>query len=403
MACDIRINVASSLRSVDAVEWDSLKSAAGLYTSHAWLLSNEADPSADVSYLIARDGSGALVGALPCYRPRVAGSEQYNLRLLLRRDDVPRSRALVIAGTRSGYRSDVPVSDHLAPADASMVRARLLREAVLSASRDDRQVVLLYVPGTADSRLVPEAGSGGTPIDCDATVSLPGDSFADWLSGLPSKNRYAVRRELKAYGAAGWHTEVVPLGAVIDEVVPLLAALQRKHGALAEPRALGRLLGRQEQAFGDQAIVFAGRREGRLGAFALGYQHADVLVMRAAGMDYELGPEPAYAYFNVVYYAPIVHAYQTGARLVHFGVDSLHAKVLRGARLTSLWAVPIGWAWPDGVSAEAARRAADKVRTEIGVRAACCFADSADPLLPWLDDSAANDSSGTTQASSNSA
>jgi hypothetical protein len=398
MIGDIHVSVASSLRSVDPAEWDSLKSAAGLYTSHTWLFGDEGDPSADVSYLLARDGRGALIGGLPCYQPRVTGNSRYNLRVLFERDDVPRSRALVLAGTRSGYRCDVPVSDRLTLAEASMVRARLLGEAATRAGSDDRQAVLLYVPANAYSQLAADTGRRGAPVGCDATISLPGGSFADWLGELPSKKRQNIRRELNAYDVSGWHTEVVPLPAVIDEVVPLLGALQRKHAALEDPRALARLLARQEQVFGERAIVFAGRRHGHLGAFALGYRHADVLVMRAAGLNYDLAPEPAYAYFNVVYYAPIAHAYATGARAVHLGVGSFRHKVLRGARLTSLWALPIGWDWPDGIAAGAARRVTDGLRAEIGVRAAEYFADAADPLLPELQPDPANGLSGTLRA-----
>lgn len=395
MIGEIHVNVASSLRSVDPSEWDSLKSAAGLYTSHTWLLGDEADPTAAVSYLLVRDGSSALVGGLPCYRPRVAGSDRYNLRALLSRDDVPRSRALLLAGARSGYRCDVPVSDLLTPADASMVRTRLLREAAASAGRDDRQAALLYVPGNAYSQLVADGGNRGAPIGSDATISLPGSSFADWRGTLPRKSRQTVRHELNAYDASGWRTEVVPLYTVINDLVPLLAALQRKHGALGEPRALTRLLARQAEVFGDGAIVFAGRRDGQIGAFALAYRHAGVLHVRAAGLNYHLAPERAYAYFNVVYYAPIAHAYATGARAVHLGVDSLRAKVLRGARLTSLWALPIGWAWPGGVAAGATRRVADELRAEIGVRTAEYFADPADPLLHELRPDPASDPDGT--------
>jgi predicted N-acyltransferase len=384
MIGEIHVDVASSLRSVEPAEWDALRSAAGFYTAHTWLLSDEADPSADVSYLIARDGNGALVGGLPYYRPRVAGNERYNLRALLERNDVPRSRALVLAGARSGYRCDVPVSDRLSPADASGVRTRLLREAAERAGRDDRQAVLLYVPANAYSQLAADVGSRGVPVDSDATISLPGGSFAEWLGELPKRKRKMIRHELKAYDASGWRTEVVPLGAVIDEVVPLVAALQDKHGALAEPRALARLLARQEQAFGERSIAFVGRLRGQIGAFALAYRHGDVLEMRMAGLNYDLAPEASYAFFNVTYYAPISHAYAIGARALHVGVSSLRAKVRRGARLTSLWALPIGWAWPDGAVAGAVRRVTDELRAEIGERAAEYFADESDPLLPEL-------------------
>ena len=384
MAGVMHIDAVSSLRSVDPAEWDSLNSAAGLYTSHTWLLGDEADPSADVSYLIARDSTGALMGGLPCYRPRVTGNERYNLRVLLGRDDVPRSRTLVLAGARSGYRCDVPASNRLTSADASTVRTRLLLEAAARAGRDDRQAVLLYVPANAYSQLAEDIGSRGAPVASDATIPLPGGSFADWLGELPRKQRWSIRHELEVYNASGWSTEVVPLRAVIDDAVPLLAALQQKHGALAERRALARLLARQEQAFGERAIVFAGLRDGKLGAFALAYRHADVVEIRMVGLNYDLAPEASYAYFNVMCYAPIAHAYATGAGALHLGVGSLRAKVLRGARLTSLWALPIGWAWPDGVAAGAVRRITDELRTQIGVRAAEHFADAADPLLPEL-------------------
>lgn len=379
----IHVNVASSMRSVDPAEWESLTSAAGLYTSHTWLLGDEADPSAGVSYLLARNSDSTLVGALPCYWPRVASSERYRLRVLFGRDDVPRSRELVLAGGRSGYRSDVPVSARLTPAEASVVRTRLLREAAARADRDDRQAVLLYVPANAYLQLAADVGEGA-PVSAEATIPLPGGSFADWLGELPKKRRNNVRHEIKVYDAAGWHTEVVPLRVIIDEVVPLLAALQKRYGALAVPRALAQTLARQEQAFGEDAIVFAGRQHGRLGAFALAYRYADVLHIRAAGFDYDLAPKAACAYFNVAYYAPIVHAYETSARAVHIGVDSLHAKVLRGARLTSLWALPIGWAWPEGVATGAIRRVTDALRAEIGPQAAQYFTDAADPLLPEL-------------------
>jgi hypothetical protein len=384
MIGEIHVDVASSLRSVEPAEWDALKSAAGFYTAHTWLLSDEADPSADVSYIIARDGNGALMGGLPYYRPRVAGNERYNLRVLFGRDDVPRSRALVLAGTRSGYRCDVPVSARLTPADASGVRTRLLREAAERAGRDDRRAVLLYVPADAYSRLAADIGACGVPVGADATISLPGGSFADWLGELPRKKRKNIRYEVNAYEASGWRTEVVPLSSVIDDVVPLVAALQDKHGALGEPRALARLLARQEQAFGERAIAFVGRLHGQIGAFALVYRHDDVLEIRMAGLNYDLAPEAAYAYFNVTHYAPIDHAYANGARAVHLGVSALRAKVLRGARLTSLWALPIGWEWPDGVAAEAVRRVTDELRAEIGERAAEHFADEADPLPAQL-------------------
>ncbi len=384
MAGVVHVDVVSSLRSVDPAEWDALGSAAGLYTSHTWLLGDEGDPAADVSYLLARDGSGALVGGLACYRPRVTGNERYNLRVLLGREDVPRSRALLLAGSRSGYRCDVPVSGRLSPTEASGVRTRLLREAAGHAARDGRQAVLLYVPGHAYSQLAADTGSRGAPVGSDATISLPGGSFADWLGEQPRKKRWKIRHELEAYDASGWRTEAVPLGAVIDDAVPLVAALQDKHGALADPRALARLLARQEQAFGDRAIAFTGRLHGQIGAFALAYGHAGILHIRMAGLNYDLAPETAYAHFNVMYYAPITHAYATGARAVHLGPGSLHTKVLRGARLTSLWALPIGWTWPDGATAEAARQATGELRAEIGDQAARHFTDTADPLLPEL-------------------
>jgi hypothetical protein len=44
----------------------------------------------------------------------------------------------------------------------------------------------------------------------------------------------------------------------------------------------------------------------------------------------------------VVYYELIELAARTGAGAVHLGMESMDAKLLRGARPERLWAVPLG-------------------------------------------------------------
>ncbi|MGN5382210.1 hypothetical protein ACQ4WX_48950 [Streptomyces lasalocidi] len=75
-----------------------------------------------------------------------------------------------------------------------------------------------------------------------------------------------------------------------------------------------------------------------MAAFSLFYHHANTLWLRSTGYDYP-GLRGAHEYFNIAYYLPITHAYARGATALHLGMESLHAKSLRGAVISPLWAV----------------------------------------------------------------
>ena len=64
------------VRAVDSIDlvgepaWAALARGRSLYLSHPWLRSCERDPGMTPRYLLAEDGGGRLVGALPAYLTR---------------------------------------------------------------------------------------------------------------------------------------------------------------------------------------------------------------------------------------------------------------------------------------------------------------------------------------------
>ena len=86
--------------------------------------------------------------------------------------------------------------------------------------------------------------------------------------------------------------------------------------------------------------------------------------MRSAGFDYPRLRDAA-EYFNLVIYLPLRRAVEVGARMVHTGIESTHAKALRGAELRPLWMLELS---RDGVladHAEAIRTANSRTAAEL--------------------------------------
>jgi hypothetical protein len=101
------------------------------------------------------------------------------------------------------------------------------------------------------------------------------------------------------------------------------------------------LLRDQAAGMADTGTVLAAYADDRMVAFSLYYRHAGTVWLRATGYDYAR-LRAAHEYFNLVYYLPIEAAYARCATALHLGMESLHAKTLRGAVTSSLWAVQ-GW------------------------------------------------------------
>ncbi|MEV6294696.1 GNAT family N-acetyltransferase [Streptomyces sp. NPDC051896] len=127
----------------------------------------------------------------------------------------------------------------------------------------------------------------------------PAAGSRNYLTGLPSKRRVAVRRERRAFTEAGYELRTLRLSECADSAGALLAQLQQGHGHAADPGVMARLL--RDQA--DGGVVLAAYADGRMVAFSLSYRHAGTVWLRATGYDYAR-LRGAHEYFNLVYYFP---------------------------------------------------------------------------------------------------
>lgn len=122
-------------------------------------------------------------------------------------------------------------------------------------------------------------------------------------------------------------------------MVPLLAALQARYGALDSPRIIQRRLAEQAEVLDERAICFLCRNNSATVGFSLFYEWEDELYARVVGFDYEALPEDSRAYFSVLFYEPIRFATGTKIRAIHYGRGTAEAKVRRGASLEPRWSV----------------------------------------------------------------
>ncbi|WP_223837991.1 GNAT family N-acetyltransferase [Streptomyces venezuelae] len=332
--------MATTLRDIPADDWDRLARSAGLYLSHRWLSGEESDPTATASYALVRDGDGdgdgALLAAAPLYLVHSEPNAFYDPDHL---DLSGPPRPRVIAGARRGYHN-APLTDPALSAERRTACLTLLRDCAREhAERHGTTHWWPYLTEAAAGQLG-AVYDGAVPqrLEADATIPLPGTGFDDYLDSLPSKRRVVVRRERAAFQAAGLRIRHLPLGECHRDAGRLLAVLQSAHGHTGDNADLmTRLLGRQAEAMGEQARVTAAYDGRRMAAFSLSYHFAGTTWLRAVGTDPACSAP--FAYFNLTYYLPIEAAYREGTTALHAGMKAIHAKRLRGAEITDLYAL----------------------------------------------------------------
>ncbi|GAA3784100.1 peptidogalycan biosysnthesis protein [Streptomyces phyllanthi] len=349
-----------SLGDVADAEWDAVAAAGGLYASHAWLSSIEAEPGARAGYLLARR-EGRLAGALPWYEVDLEYNPFYALSRHL--DILGLDGAWTMAGARRGYRFELPGA--LSP-DAAAVTDVLVDAALEEAARRGERGLLFPFVTTSTAKLLWERGAVVALDGAESSILTGGAPFDDYLATLPSKRRIAARHEYSTFLKAGYELGVEKLADCCEEAAPLLGQLQRKYGHDAHDEGMLQYLAGQLEVLGRYSIVFTARRAGKLIGFSLMYEFGDVLYARAVGFDYALMGK-AFEYYALCYYVPIEYMHQKGLRELHLGMETYRAKVARGAVLSPLWSVAL----PGGPSPRPTVPPSDtsKWRLEYGPRA----------------------------------
>ncbi|MCZ4097967.1 GNAT family N-acetyltransferase [Streptomyces sp. So13.3] len=325
-----------TLAAVPAAEWDHLARDTSFYLSHRWLAGEETDPSATCTYLLVRDPHGRLTAAAPLYLVHDEPNTNYRPEhhLDVGQDEAPR----VIAGARRGYHN-APL---LAPGLDDRQRAgclTMLRDAAREhAARQSTWHWWPYLTDRAATELGDAYGTAPRRIEDDATISLPGTGFDDYLAALPAKRRSGIRGERRAFDARALTVRTEPLANCVDDAGRLLAILQCRHGHVTDTAAMTGVMRRQAQAMGEDAQVTAAYDGATMVAFSLVYHFGNTAWLRAVGHDPQHTGD-AFEYFNLAYYLPIEDAYRHGCTHLHAGMKSLAAKRARGAHTSPLWAL----------------------------------------------------------------
>jgi predicted N-acyltransferase len=326
------IGVTERLEDIAAADWDRLVGDDGFYLSHAWLRYVESEGFEQPRYLLSRDG-GVPRGALTVYRVRQAPNIRYRAEHFAELLGVDGDT--LIAGACRGYRSTL-----LLPPGAGREEtlAALVESArMLAAAEGCAGIVLpfLTTPGLLEvATLAPVRAAFEMP---EAEILGCEGGLSDYAETMPAKVRSRIRSDRARFDTAGWSLRERNLDDCWRDAARLLFRLERKHDHTQRTIAQLELqLAGQARQLADRSIVFTCEDEKGIAGVVVFYRWRNTLYARLAGFDYDrlrAGRE----YFNIVIYAPLELAGQTGATTLHLGPGSWEAKGYRGAVLRPLW------------------------------------------------------------------
>ncbi|HLO22891.1 MAG TPA: GNAT family N-acetyltransferase [Methyloceanibacter sp.] len=333
------VRIVSRIADVPAADWDTCARGAAPsptnpFISHAFLRALEESGSATRKtgwlphHLLLEDGSGTLLGAMPCYLKahsqgeyvfdhgwadayeRAGGSYYPKLQASVPFTPVPGKRLLVRAG------------------EGEIEREALLLQAAMQVT--DR----LGISGLHIAFLTSEKWDLAGELDflkrTDQQFHWRNDgyaSFEDFLAALASRKRKTVRKERREALADGIATEWVTgsdlteahLDAFFDFYMDTGS---RKWGSPYLTRQCFSLL---RESMADKMLLVLAKRAGRYIAGALNFIGADTLYGRYwGGIE-----EHPLLHFEVCYYQAIDFAIQHGLARVEAGAQGAH-KLARG-------------------------------------------------------------------------
>jgi hypothetical protein len=245
-------------------------------------------------------------------------------------------------GLASGYQTDVARvtgDNHLASLVDEALRSGPNQPLIVPFATDRFARELRTI--APDAPCVLEAG--------EAWLRNPHPTFEAWVAALPHDPRHVIGNDERRFARAGFEEAVLPLADHVSAFAELVELHARRYG-LDEPAAsLASHLSDIARVFGDDAVLFAALRSGKLVAAALGLVHGENVYMRMIGNDHDIVGGTA-AHFVVTFYRPLRFCSERGLAGVHLGLSIDRTKRSRGATIEPLWTVVLG-AWPAPVSA----------------------------------------------------
>ncbi|MDO4762051.1 MAG: GNAT family N-acetyltransferase [Corynebacterium sp.] len=244
----------------------------------------------------------------------------------------------IIFGGRRGYHSSVPPVPDLRAAMGSALEN-------LGACDTDAMAWTWPYLSAPDAQKVAAAWEGAKVFFAGAECFIPCEveSFDDFINQLPtSQRRTNFRRELRSLAESDFRAcelDGRECLAQVERLGWLLSQVQTRYGHNHSPEAMAAMLSRQLEALGSFARAFCLRDpSGQISAFNLSYEYEGALWTRVVGFDYER-TRGFPAYTAVAFRAPVQACCDLGLGRLELGMESFHAKVLRGAQVRPLYSV----------------------------------------------------------------
>jgi predicted N-acyltransferase len=348
MEAIMRTEVIQNISYLQPEKWETL-TGGSFYASYAWMCYQQTDPASESRYVLVWDDSGELLAATPVYLVEHEASARYDPTCLF--PQLPqhgggapavRQQRTLLVGNRRGYANRLLVK----PGRNADVALRLLLAAVneIAAEEANERAWWLYL--TEDDIVwLNKVGTGMvlSPwlLAADFVVTLPGESFDEYLAMLSKNARRQVRKDRATFAAAGYKCTTLRLDECWRQVSPLIASHQRWHGHTSSDEIIRDLMHAQAMTTGAHSRVYGCSNARQLVACAITFATSAELVARAFGFDHAHG-HSACEYFELMYYRPIEYAYQHGMQRLHLGIGTLQAKIRRGARVRLLWGIATG-------------------------------------------------------------
>ena len=344
------VRVLDTVEAIGAPEWSRLTRGRGLYSSRPWLRSLEDDPTHDVWYLTACDEAGTAVAVLPVYLPSggaVSGADSfYDPGRIFFADDpgaAGRWRPVLLSVGRAGYDGELLIDPALAAHERHGALAALIeRYAKIADAWGVDGRAAMYLTADAADELAPHLDAQPLLTDLTAVLDLDGIRCVDdYLARLSGHRRGRVRRELRDFAASGLGLRWSTLGASAMAIAPLLATHHQRYGHADTTAMMTMHLSMQAEALDDLSRVLLCEQDGELLGALVVYEWDGVWYARIAAAGPGLRAH-AFAFFSMVFYAPVLAAIDHGARSYVLGPSGLQTKMKRGAAVHTRWSLLAG-------------------------------------------------------------
>ena len=314
-----------------ATDWDRLRPPT-FYLTRPWLTAMGDTVGADFRVLVA-GGAGLPVAVLPG-----PGYPPYDPLQVLAATGNPAG-----ADPPAAYPVAVSVAPGFVAGAAYEPGHRDAAAAVtalgaLAAAEGCRAAAVLYLPAADQPELagaLAAAGYRSATVAAECFLDLPGD-FDAYLAGLSRNRRTSVRREIRAFAAAGLTVTLDGPEALTARTAELHSAWRARHGRGVPVSHLLAQYARLREQLAAELRLLRVWQGGEQVAFAMFYAYGGVWYARAVGFDYDRLDRESFCYFTAAVYAPVRFALAEGAHRLELSMESYEAKLGRGCRLRPL-------------------------------------------------------------------